>query len=167
MQIAKYAYKTLGAKGTSKGVQLTVRAMSRMAGDMVAGTAMLTTTGSPRVMNDAVTRMMGDASYEIGEDGGVSYAGHEGGLDVGKAWRQAAGAQWIEYWSEMVGNAGVGKLLTTIPFVKTGVGKVSATGFGKMIGRMNKSHSVQYMRALESRAQWSGLFPEFGEEKIR
>ena len=158
--IANYGIKKLGAKGVGK---LAVKAGSRAIGDTVAALGMTATTGAPRTMSDAMSRILGEATYKS-EDGTVKYAGHEGGKGVVESVLKSIGSNVLEYQSEMLGSSGLGQVVGKIPGVKAISKAIKASDFGKYVGKMNNSTLYREAKSLGNRAQWSGTIGEYGEE---
>lgn len=158
--IKKYATNQIGKIG--------IKAGARLIGDAFAAVGMTTTTGLARTTAGAMDRMQGDATYNMDSDGNVSYSGFKDGVDALEAVYKEAGAQTIEYLSEMFGNSGAGKILNKtlgkIPIVKTVSNGVKASGFGKAVTGLGNSSFYKTLKQIEQRAQWSGTVGEHIEE---
>ncbi len=159
--IAKYGISKFAAKGAGK---LAVKAGARAVGDAVSALGMVATTGAPRTMSDAMSRMLGEATYETDDKGNVKYSGHQGGKGVVESVLKSIGSNVLEYQSEMLGSSGLGQVAGKIPGVKAVSKAVKASDFGKYVGKMNNSTLYREAKSLGKRAQWNGTIGEYGEE---
>ncbi|MDD3230277.1 MAG: JAB domain-containing protein [Oscillospiraceae bacterium] len=158
--IAKRAISKFAATGARKTA---IKAGARIIGDAIGAAGMTLTTGAPGTVADAINRNLGQGSYDYDEDGKIVYTGHEGGDNAVTSALKAAGANFLEYQSEMVGASGIGSLVgKSIP--KGWVKSIKASEFGKSVGALKKSKLYQESKALMRRGQWSGTVGEYGEE---
>jgi len=159
--IAKYGLKRFAVKG---GARTGIKAASRLAGDLTAGLGMTLTTGAAKTTGDIFNRMMGDATYNVDDDNKISYGGHVGGKGTVRSITEAIAANTIEYQSETMGDSGIGRVLTNNKMMRGLSRSLKSTHIGQFFARMNNSNWKRTFSELEKRAQWNGLFEEWGEE---
>lgn len=158
--IAKRAISKFGATGAAKTA---IKAGSRVVGDVIGAAGMTTTTGAPKTIADALNRNLGQATFDLDENGKITYTGHEGGEDAVTSAFKAVGANLLEYQSEMLGSSGLGALTGKV--IPKGITKtIKASDFGRFAGRMKNSTLYRETKALMQRGQWSGTIGEYGEE---
>lgn len=163
--VAKYGVKKFGSKVAQKGMQYA----GRLAGDLTTSALMTATTGSVRTITDVEKRMQGEHSFAFNDEtGDIEYAGREGqGDGLITAMAKGIGSQFIEYQSEMFGErlGAIGEIAGATKLGSNISRKYSASAFGKITGRIGNSSIAKNIKALEKRAQWSGVIEEWIEEQ--
>ena len=170
----KAAIKHLANQGMSKALKKGLfhgaGIVGRVGGDLIeqAGTTLL--PGAGRVYEDYLNRSNGQVDYTLDEEGNIQYFGNYGQEEDGAtALAKAFGSNFIENWSEAVGEyfkpikKGAGRL------AKYGVKKVNSKRLNKLydwVMNTKKSDFVTAMDKFKQKTKYDGLVGEYMEEVV-
>lgn len=141
----------------------TKSAVDRLLGDATYALAVGNTIQLPRTAKNIVDIHLGNVDYSISGSGEVVGTGFKEGEDWGKALYLGEGRQFVENFTEQMGEWGIGKFLfsplTKIPKVGNYLGKV-----GEFAQRLSPREYGKFIRDLTEKAQIGGYFGEVAEE---
>lgn len=140
---------------------------TRALGDVAEMGIATVTTGSGRVLADAIDRVNGDVTYDITPEGYIAYGGQENQETLWNATAKAFGSNFIENYTEALGDyfSPLGKMLGDLTsknlrrIPKLGglvdfINTIPQSQWGKMVG--------QFMEATK----FNGIVGEILEEEI-
>lgn len=159
--------KAAMAKAATKyGQQSVKKYVARALGDVAETAIMTATTGGGRVVADAIDRINGQSTYEIDDNGMVLYGGQKDQETVGDAIWKAIGSNFIENYTEALGEyfdpiMGVAKGV-----VGGGLRKVNLNKFADWLTDAKPSETASAIRAFREKAKFGGLFGEVMEEEL-
>lgn len=123
---------------------------TRALGDVAEMGIATLTTGSGRVLADAIDRVNGDVTYDITPEGYIAYGGQQNQEALWKAAAKAFGTNFIENYTEALGEyfSPLGNML----------GDLTA----KNLRRMNLGGLVDFINAIPQ-SQWGKMVGQFME----
>lgn len=139
-------------------------------GDATYSAFVTNTVQLPRTTKDIVKLHIGDVDYDVTEDGSVVGTGFKNGLSWGESIRLGETRQWIENFSEQIGEWGIAKWLgkeasffgKNIPQLQKAGNKLSP--FVNFVKKLNPREHSAFVADLMEKAQIGGLVGEVGEE---
>ena len=168
--VASRAIRRYGRRGVSK---LTTRAIgtgARVFGDIAEMGIATATSGSGRVLAEAIERVNGSPTYEISPEGFVVYGGQRDKEEFGRAYAKAFGSNYIENWSEAVGDYFlplIKPLDTTLKnVIDVKLRKKNLNGIADFLNSVPKSQLAGMVNDFKERTKFSGLIGEILEEEI-
>ena len=153
-KFSKYALDKFGKKAISK----VAKAAGGLTGAVAGGYGMALTTGLPAVGVGVQERMLGNAKYDIDDNGNIEYAGQEGGKGLARSVWEEVTARAIDNATEMTGAGYAGSLGKKV--VKTAKGK-------KLFGWINELANTKWGKGFDEffkATNWNGPIEEFLEE---
>lgn len=155
--LAKAAVKKYGTTTVKK-------VMARAAGDVAEMGIGTLTTGLGRVAEDAINRANGQSTYDVDENGIIRYGGQADQENAVNATFKALGSNFIENYSEAMGEyfSPMGNFLGNM--TKKGLRK---GGLGKLVDTFDWMKSSQWSRAIQDfkdKTKFNGLVGEYMEE---
>lgn len=155
--LAKAAVKKYGTTTVKK-------VMARAAGDVAEMGIGTLTTGLGRVAEDAINRTNGQSTYDVDENGIIRYGGQADQENAVNATFKALGSNFIENYSEAMGEyfSPMGNFLGNM--TKKGLRK---GGLGKLVDTFDWMKSSQWSRAIQDfkdKTKFNGLVGEYMEE---
>lgn len=152
-----------------KAVSLASKA-GTLLGDATYSAFVTNTVQLPRTTKDIVKLHIGDVDYDVTEDGSVVGTGFKNGLSWGESIRLGETRQWIENFSEQIGEWGIAKWLgkeasffgKKIPQLQKAGNKLSP--FVNFVKKLNPREHSAFVADLMEKAQMGGLVGEVGEE---
>lgn len=165
--MTRYALKRFGEKTLEQNAKkyATAKIATRIAGDLLGSAAMAATTGSGRVIADAVDRMNGQITYGI-EDGESVFTGHTEGESIGTAFAKAFASTTIENHSEMVGEYFAPVLGIVGKGVRRGFEKIGLGSVNKFMDGVAMSEVGKLVSDFEKSSKWNGTIGEYAEEVV-
>ena len=157
---AKRAVKKYGTGLVSK----LAKGAARVGGDIVEMGVATAVPGAGRVAEDYYNRLNGQATFDIDKNGIIRYGGQMEQEEADDAIWKAFGSQFIENYSESMGNyfAPMGNMLSNL----TAKG-LKAGGLGKLADAVSDISSSQWSKGLQrfkDAVKFDGLVGEYLEE---
>lgn len=123
---------------------------TRALGDVAEMGIATLTTGSGRVLADAIDRVNGDVTYDITPEGYIAYGGQQNQEALWKAAAKAFGTNFIENYTEALGEyfSPLGNMLDDLT--------------SKNLRRMNLGGLVDFINAIPQ-SQWGKMVGQFME----
>lgn len=123
---------------------------TRALGDVAEMGIATLTTGSGRVLADAIDRVNGDVTYDITPEGYIAYGGQQNQETLWKAAAKAFGTNFIENYTEALGEyfSPLGNMLGDLT--------------SKNLRRMNLGGLVDFINAIPQ-SQWGKMVGQFME----
>lgn len=155
--LAKAAVKKYGTTTVKK-------VLTRAAGDVAEMGIGTLTTGAGRVVEDAINRLNGQSTYDVDDNGIIRYGGQIEQEELSDAVFKALGSNFIENYSEALGEyfSPVGGFLGNV--AKKGLRK---GGLGKLVDTFDRMRSSQWSKALQDfkeKTKFNGFVGEYAEE---
>lgn len=155
--LAKAAVKKYGTNTIKK-------VLTRAAGDVAEMGIGTLTTGAGRVVEDAINRLNGQSTYDVDDNGIIRYGGQTEQEELSDAVFKALGSNFIENYSEALGEyfSPVGGFLGNLS--KKGLRK---GGLGKLVDTFDRMRSSQWSKALQDfkeKTKFNGFVGEYAEE---
>lgn len=157
--LARNAVRTYGRNSIRKN-------LARIGGDIAETAIMTATTGAGRVAADALERINGSSTYEIGENGVIMYGGQKDQETVGNAVIKAIGANFIENYSEALGEYFDPLLGMSRKVAAGGLRKMNLNKWADALSDVQPSQMTASIRALREKTKFGGIFGEVMEEEI-
>ena len=156
---ARQAVKKYGRQSIAKN-------LARIGGDIAETAIMTATTGGGRVVADALERINGQSTYEIDpETGIVMYGGQEDQKTVGEAVVKAIGSNFIENYSEALGEYFDPLLGMSRRVAAGGLRKMNLNKWADALSDVQPSQMAASVRSLREKAKFGGVFGEIMEEE--
>ena len=157
---AKAAVKKFGTSMVSK----LAKGAARVGGDALEMAVATAVPGAGRIAEDYYNRVNGQSTFDIDENGIIRYGGQVEQEEADDAIWKAFGSQFIENYSESVGNyfAPMGTMLSNL----TSKG-LKAAHIGKLADVVNDISSSQFSRGLKrfkDATKFDGFVGEYLEE---
>ena len=159
---ARHAVRRYGRNSIAKN-------LARVGGDIAETAIMTATTGAGRVAADALERINGRATYDIDpETGMVLYGGQQDQVEVGTAMMKAIGANFIENYTEAVGNyMDFDPLYGMMKGVaEKGLRKVNLNKWADALTDVDPATMSSMMRNFKEKVKFDGVLGEIMEEEI-
>lgn len=157
--LARNAVRTYGRNSIAKN-------LARIGGDIAETAIMTATTGAGRVAADALERINGSSTYEIGENGVIMYGGQKDQETVGDAVLKAIGANFIENYSEALGEYFDPLLGMSRKVAAGGLRKMNLNKWADALSDVQPSQMTASIRSLREKTKFGGIFGEIMEEEI-
>lgn len=157
--LARNAVRTYGRNSIAKN-------LARIGGDIAETAIMTATTGAGRVAADALERINGSSTYEIGENGVIMYGGQKDQETVGNAVLKAIGSNFIENYSEALGEYFDPLLGMSRKVAAGGLRKMNLNKWADALSDVQPSQMTASIRALREKTKFGGIFGEVMEEEI-
>lgn len=157
--LARNAVRTYGRNSIAKN-------LARIGGDIAETAIMTATTGAGRVAADALERINGSSTYEIGENGVIMYGGQKDQETVGNAVIKAIGSNFIENYSEALGEYFDPLLGMSRKVAAGGLRKMNLNKWADALSDVQPSQMTASIRALREKTKFGGIFGEVMEEEI-
>lgn len=158
--LARQAVKKYGRQSIAKN-------LARIGGDIAETAIMTATTGGGRVVADALDRINGQSTYEIDpETGLVMYGGQEDQKTVGEAVVKAIGSNFIENYSEALGEYFDPLLGMSRRVAAGGLRKMNLDKWADALSDVEPSQMAASIRSLREKAKFGGVFGEIMEEEV-
>lgn len=157
--LARNAVRTYGRNSIAKN-------LARIGGDIAETAIMTATTGAGRVAADALERINGSSTYEIGENGVIMYGGQKDQETVGNAVIKAIGANFIENYSEALGEYFDPLLGMSRKVAAGGLRKMNLNKWADALSDVQPSQMTASIRSLREKTKFGGIFGEIMEEEI-
>ena len=157
--LARNAVRTYGRNSIRKNLY-------RLGGDFAETAIMTATTGAGRVAADALERINGSSTYEIGENGVIMYGGQKDQETVGNAVIKAIGANFIENYSEALGEYFDPLLGMSRKVAAGGLRKMNLNKWADALSDVQPSQITASIRSLREKTKFGGIFGEIMEEEI-
>lgn len=157
--LARNAVRTYGRNSIVKN-------LARIGGDIAETAIMTATTGAGRVVADALERINGSSTYEIGENGVIMYGGQKDQETVGNAVIKAIGANFIENYSEALGEYFDPLLGMSRKVAAGGLRKMNLNKWADALSDVQPSQMTASIRSLREKTKFGGIFGEIMEEEI-
>ena len=158
--LARQAVKKYGRQSIAKN-------LARIGGDIAETAIMTATTGGGRVVADALDRINGQSTYEIDpETGIVMYGGQEDQKTVGEAVVKAIGSNFIENYSEAIGEYFDPLLGMSRRLAAGGLRKMNLDKWADALSDVQPSQMAASIRSLREKAKFGGVFGEIMEEEV-
>lgn len=160
--------KSLARKAVREyGKQSIKKNLYRIGGDFLETAIMTATTGGGRVVADALDRINGQSTYEIDpETGIVMYGGQEDQKTVGEAVVKAIGSNFIENYSEALGEYFDPLLGMSRRLAAGGLRKMNLDKWADALSDVQPSQMAASIRSLREKAKFGGVFGEIMEEEV-
>lgn len=157
--LARNAVRTYGRNSIAKN-------LARIGGDIAETAIMTATTGAGRVAADALERINGSSTYEIGENGVIMYGGQKDQETVGNAVIKAIGSNFIENYSEALGEYFDPLLGMSRKVAAGGLRKMNLNKWADALSDVQPSQMTASIRSLREKTKFGGIFGEVMEEEI-
>lgn len=157
--LARNAVRTYGRNSITKN-------LARIGGDIAETAIMTATTGAGRVAADALERINGSSTYEIGENGVIMYGGQKDQETVGNAVIKAIGSNFIENYSEALGEYFDPLLGMSRKVAAGGLRKMNLNKWADALSDVQPSQMTASIRSLREKTKFGGIFGEVMEEEI-
>ena len=158
--LARQAVKKYGRQSIAKN-------LARIGGDIAETAIMTATTGGGRVVADALDRINGQSTYEIDpETGLVMYGGQEDQKTVGEAVVKAIGSNFIDNYSEALGEYFDPLLGMSRRLAAGGLRKMNLDKWADALSDVQPSQMAASIRSLREKAKFGGVFGEIMEEEV-
>ena len=158
--LARQAVKKYGRQSIAKN-------LARIGGDIAETAIMTATTGGGRVVADAFNRINGSTVYDIDpETGIVMYGGQEDQKTVGEAVAKAIGSNFIENYSEALGEYFDPLLGMSRRLAAGGLRKINLNKWADALSDVQPSQMAASIRSLREKAKFGGVFGEIMEEEV-
>ena len=163
-KVAEKAAKAAVKKYGTSMVGKLAKGAARVGGDMAEMAVATAIPGAGRVAEDYYNRLNGHATFDIDENGIIRYGGQVEQEEADTAIWKAFGSQFIENYSESVGNyfAPMGNMLSQL----TSKG-LKVAHLGKLADVVNDLSSSQFSRGLKrfkDATKFDGFVGEYLEE---
>lgn len=157
--LARNAVRTYGRNSIAKN-------LARIGGDIAETAIMTATTGAGRVAADALERINGSSTYEIGDNGVIMYGGQKDQETVGDAVLKAIGSNFIENYSEALGEYFDPLLGMSRKVAAGGLRKMNLNKWADALSDVQPSQMTASIRSLREKTKFGGIFGEIMEEEI-
>ena len=157
--LARNAVRTYGRNSIAKN-------LARIGGDIAETAIMTATTGAGRVAADALERINGSSTYEIGDNGVIMYGGQKDQEAVGDAVLKAIGSNFIENYSEALGEYFDPLLGMSRRVAAGGLRKMHLNKWADALSDVQPSQMTASIRSLREKTKFGGIFGEIMEEEI-
>ena len=157
--LARNAVRTYGRNSIAKN-------LARIGGDIAETAIMSATTGAGRVAADALERINGSSTYEIGDNGVIMYGGQKDQETVGDAVLKAIGSNFIENYSEALGEYFDPLLGMSRKVAAGGLRKMNLNKWADALSDVQPSQMTASIRSLREKTKFGGIFGEIMEEEI-
>ncbi|MBR5147705.1 MAG: hypothetical protein IKV15_00715 [Bacteroidaceae bacterium] len=157
--LARNAVRTNGRNSIAKS-------LARIGGDIAETAIMTATTGAGRVAADALERINGSSTYEIGENGVIMYGGQRDQETVGDAVLKAIGSNFIENYSEALGEYFDPLLGMSRKVAAGGLRKMNLNKWADALSDVQPSQMTASIRALREKIKFGGILGEIMEEEV-
>lgn len=157
--LARNAVRTYGRNSIAKN-------LARIGGDIAETAIMTATTGAGRVAADALERINGSSTYEIGENGVIMYGGQKDQETVGNAVIKAIGSNFIENYSEALGEYFDPLLGMSRKVAAGSLRKMNLNKWADALSDLQPSQMTASIRSLREKTKFGGIFGEVMEEEI-
>ena len=124
---------------------------------------MALTTGAGKTFADFNRRRTGQIEYGLDDSGNLVFAGHEEGMNTGKAAATAIASQSLEYSTENMSEWG--KAIKALGVTTKGSGKI-ADKIGRMFAYMDKTQVGRLIQDYKKYGHIGNPFEEYGEEVV-
>lgn len=164
--VLRYAMKKFGktALKQSRKTLKTAITLTRLGTDLaVGGPTMALTTGAGKTFADFNRRRTGQIEYGLDDSGNLVFAGHEEGMNTGKAAATAIASQSLEYSTENMSEWG--KAIKALGVTAKGSGKI-ADKIGRMFAYMDKTKVGRLIQDYRKYGHIGNPFEEYGEEVV-
>ena len=163
-KIAQSATKAAVKKFGTSMVSKLAKGAARVGGDALEMAVATAVPGAGRIAEDYYNRVNGQSTFDIDENGIIRYGGQVEQEEADDAIWKAFGSQFIENYSESVGNyfAPMGTMLSNL----TSKG-LKAAHLGKLADVVNDISSSQFSRGLKrfkDATKFDGFVGEYLEE---
>ena len=167
----RYGIRTFGRSMMDKYMKrlliTSLKAGGRAGGDALSAAVPSATFGAPAIGADMYDRLIGNVRGTTDEQGNIRYSGRSGQeTSKAAAIAKAAGSNYLEYQSEMVGE--YFRPLTDV--LSKGLGRVTESlGLSKvndMIANISNKNFYRSFSDFARRTQWQGTIGEYLEEVV-
>lgn len=156
------AKKAVQKFGTTTARKIAARAL----GDIAEMGIMTVTTGAGRVAEDYFNRVNGSSTYDIDENGIIRYGGQVDQERAAAAIFKALGSQFIENYSEAVGEyfEPIGGFLGNV--TTKGLKKIHLDAFADALQNIKSSQWSKAIDAFAEKTKFNGTLGEYMEEVV-
>ena len=157
---AKAAVKKYGTTLVSK----LAKGAARVGGDVLEMGVATAVPGAGRVAEDYYNRLNGQATFDIDDNGIVRYGGQVQQEEADNAIWKAIGSQFIENYSEAMGNyfAPMGQMLSNL--TSKGLKAAHLGKFAEVLSDVSSSQFSRGLKRFKDATKFDGLVGEYLEE---
>ena len=157
---AKAAVKKYGTTLASK----LAKGAARVGGDVLEMGVATAVPGAGRVAEDYYNRLNGQATFDIDDNGIVRYGGQVQQEEADNAIWKAMGSQFIENYSEAMGNyfAPMGQMLSNL--TSKGLKAAHLGKFAEVLSDVSSSQFSKGLQRFKQATKFDGLVGEYLEE---
>ena len=157
---AKAAVKKYGTSLASK----LAKGAARVGGDVLEMGVATAVPGAGRVAEDYYNRLNGQATFDIDENGIIRYGGQVDQEEADNAIWKAIGSQFIENYSEAMGNyfAPMGQMLSNL--TSKGLKAAHLGKFAEVLSDVSSSQFSKGLQRFKQATKFDGLVGEYLEE---